>query len=183
MKALKARITDMSVEVGTVLLPAVTKWLSRIREIATDLSKWISSHTKAVETLAGFTVKLGLASAAVYAFGAAVSTASKAITGMRLAVTFLSGHPIIALTTAIGAAVLATAHWAGVLEPVYKWLSKITSMAPDTTSEIDALNESMERTLTLQTKQAELQGRIAANRKTTGNPWGITADRARQSRP
>lgn len=173
MKALQARIHDTAVEIGTTLLPTATRWLAKLTEIATKVSEWVSNNNDAVESLAAVVVKVGLASAAIYALGAAINVTSKAIVALRIAITLLSGHPLIALAAAVAAVVVAFAHWMGWLDPLYEKLHKIMGLADKGAGQVDKLTAALEKQIAVEARQQELRDRIAGNRAATGNPWGI----------
>jgi hypothetical protein len=171
MKALRARINDTAVEIGTVLLPVATEWLGKVQEIASAVAKWVSQNHQMVLELAATIAKVGAASIAIFALGKAIQFTAVTVGALRTAITLLSAHPLVALLTVVGAVIVAFAHWMGWLDKVYAWFGKMSGLIPQTTGEIKdmagALNEVAEA------HRNELKARIEANRATHGNPWGI----------
>lgn len=177
LKALQAKLKDIAVEIGTTLLPVATQYLGKIRELAASVAGWISKNSELFVSLATFAVKLGIASAALWAIGKALNAVALAVTAVRIAVTLLSAHPLVALATAVTAAALAFAHWMGWFDKVYAKMGDFIGLTQKSADEIARLAEETQKLAEQEARRAELQGRIAANRAATGNPWGITGDR------
>jgi hypothetical protein len=78
----------------------------------------------------------------VVGLGNALKVAATAIGGVRLAVTLLSAHPLVALGTALSAVALSAAHFSGLLDPLYRQLGKITSASVDASGGVDKLRDS-----------------------------------------
>lgn len=178
LKALKARLTDVAVEIGTILLPTATKWLEQLRGIVAVAAEWISKNSELVVSLATTTAKVLAASIALLGISKVIAAVTIAVRALQVAILLLTAHPLVALLTVLGAIALALAAWAGWLDKIMTKLGKLTGMVPDA---VDKLKELAVTTPVDEVAQAaearreELKNRIAANRATYGNPWGITA--------
>lgn len=164
MKALRAKIRDTAIEIGTALLPVATKWLGRTREIANNIAKWVSNNHQLFITLATTAVKVVAVSVAMIALGKAIAAVTTIVKALRVAITLLAANPMVALATLLGAVALATAHWAGWLEPVYNWLAKITGLSGDSADQVRELTDAMKEAGQA-AKELTLDEKIAAKEK------------------
>lgn len=168
LKALKARVVDIAVEIGGTLLPVATKWLEQVRQLASRVATWVSKNNELFVSLATTAVKVMGVSAGLIALGKIITGVSIAVKGLQTAIVLLSAHPIAALVTVLGAAVLAAAHFSGVLQPLYDWLRKIATGGNVATNTVDKLSAALDRaadktaTLTIEEQIAEKQREMSA---------------------
>jgi hypothetical protein len=87
LKALKAEMTDLAVEIGMQLMPRAIKFLKWARDAIQSISEWVAQNPAMAGALADLATGLGAAGAACLALGAALSA--------------ISAHPFVLL--AIGA--------------------------------------------------------------------------------
>jgi TP901 family phage tail tape measure protein len=143
MKALRARIKDTGIEIGTILLPAATEWLGRAQKIATAIAKWVSENKELVASIASIVLKVGAASVILIALGKAIAGVTVAVKALQVAIAFLTAHPMVALATAIGAVVVAVLHFTGALEKLFGWLNRISGVPHKIAGEIDEMTQAM----------------------------------------
>ena len=111
-RALQTEITNLTTEIGSVLLPIITPLLKGLRDIARGF-KDLDPSTKQ------FIVYVGLAAAAVGPFLVALGSIIKIAPLVSTAVTFMTGPIGIAVTVIAAAAVLIIAN----LDKVRKFLA------------------------------------------------------------
>ena len=104
LKTLKAKVSDVAVEIGTALIPAATELITKALDVSKRFGTWAKDNKDLIVTIAELTLKLGLLSAALYAVGTAASVAAKSIGALRIALNFLIKHPVLAALAAIAAA-------------------------------------------------------------------------------
>lgn len=105
LKALKAEVLDMSIQVGEVLLPYVVDFIKSVREIVVELAGWASQNTDLVKILGAVGIGVGTLGAAMYALGTALTVMGTAAGAASTALAFLVANPVVAALAAVGATI------------------------------------------------------------------------------
>jgi len=112
MKALRARIADAAVEIGTVFLPVATRMVSFLISLVQRAADFVLENKRIVfavgATGAGLLalgVTLVTVGTAITAMTVGVSGLSAGIGFLRIALTFLATHPIVAALLVVGGVV------------------------------------------------------------------------------
>lgn len=167
----KDQLKALVVQIGSALEGELQEWTQKITEILRNTIAWTKENRAAVVLFAEFGAALTALSAAAYALGTAIKVVSASVGLLRVAITLLTAHPLVALATVVGAIVIAFLHWSGALDKVYDRLGRLMGLIPDLKKEADALTASLEAAGN--ERREELKNQIAANREIHGNPWGI----------
>lgn len=121
MKALKAKVSDTAVEIGSALLPVITPLVSTIAEAVQIAAEWISRNQKLVVTLfkIGAAVAAGgfalvLLGTAISGVGAILGGLASVFSGVVTAIGLI-GSALSALLTPIGLVVAAIVGFGGYL--------------------------------------------------------------------
>ena len=110
MKKIKSQVTDTAVEIGTALLPALTRVVTQISGFGTSAAEFIKGNQSLV-------VASTVGVAGLTALGAAAITGGLAISGLgtvattTAAIIGILGGPITAVLAGITLAALATTDW------------------------------------------------------------------------
>jgi len=115
-RLLKSRIEDLSVSLGTTLIPIVTSMITKITDVVKKISDWVKENPKLAETIVKITAGVG---ALMLALGPFVMIIPKIVTGigdmrksLKLAIvrmkafklaTIAAAGPIVLLTSALAA--------------------------------------------------------------------------------
>jgi tape measure domain-containing protein len=104
--------------IGDALLPAIKDLLTSVTGMVPKISEWIKNNKELIVTIAKTTVKLGIASIALVAFGTVIGSTGKIIKGLiltigalRAALTLLASHPLVAVFLAIATATALIAKY------------------------------------------------------------------------
>jgi hypothetical protein len=143
LKALRSRIKDTAVEIGTTLLPIATEWLGRVLEIAKAVSTWVSENKQLFVSLATTTAKVAAVGVACIALGKTIAGLTVTIKALRVAVAFLSAHPLVALVSVLGAAAVAALHFTGALDNLYARINRLMGMPSAAADEFRELTDAM----------------------------------------
>jgi len=132
MKALRAKLSDAAVEIGSALLPVVTPLVTKIAEAVKLAADWIKRNQGLVVTL----FKIG---AAVAAAGIALVLLGTAVSGLASVFGALS-----AVVTAVGTAIgLVGAALGALLSPIGLLIAAIVGLATYLITSTDAGGEAL----------------------------------------
>ncbi len=118
IRILKARISDVVVELGEKLLPIATKLIGKVIEVVKNINKWIEAHPKLVEWI----VKIGATIGALAAVGGPILMAVSALMKMKGAMIIVQkfmANPFNAAILLVAANIII---WKQVIEEIDKIL-------------------------------------------------------------
>jgi hypothetical protein len=107
-----AQIKMAAFQIGAALAPAVIEASTAIRQAVQDFTAWVQRNEEAIVAAAKFAAAILALGAGIYTLGklaGAFAMVVKAVNGLRVALSFLAAHPVIAALAAITIAVAAVA--------------------------------------------------------------------------
>lgn len=152
---MKARIELLRKSFGDALIPSITKYGNVAGDKLENISKWINTNQadfqSYVKTLGIVSVALIGAGGVSFALGQTITLISRlslAVKGLRVAMTMLAGHPLIAGLLAVG----------GIAYFAYKQISKIQNIGQGThasdAANLSALNTAANQASKIQSPMA-----------------------------
>ncbi len=142
---LKAQFQAVALSIGGAVAGPLTAWLSKSRESLATSIRWIQSHSQLVITFAKLTTAVAGTSAVVFALGKAIQATSVAVGALRVAITFLTAHPLVLLGTLLAGLVLYLGHTTGALDAIYKKFGLLGTGADAATGKVNQFTEAIAR--------------------------------------
>lgn len=140
-----SQIKALAVQVGAAVAGPLTDFLNSQTENIKGAIDWVRANQQTIVTTAKLSVAALAASTAILVAGQAVAVLSTAIAALRVAITFLTSHPLVAIITLIGAAIVAVLYWVGALDWLLERLGKLLGLASDSGAEVDKLNAKIDQ--------------------------------------
>ncbi|HUT10992.1 MAG TPA: phage tail tape measure protein [Thermoguttaceae bacterium] len=159
MKALKARVSDTAVAIGSALLPILTPLVSRVANIVKVIGQWVQRNQQVVVNMLKMAAGLITAGAAMVVMGTALRVVSTALIAFRVALAAVTKHPFVILATAVAAVATLFVDWGMVLRKFTGELNRANSVtrvsADAMRGEAEALSAKVKRLEELRTKQGK----------------------------
>jgi len=122
LKALRAALMEVATEVGTVLVPYVTKLVSGVRQAVVIAVEWVRQNKGLVVAVAAVGAAIVVAGSALFAFGVAAFGIGTALSALGAAVGAIIS-PIGLITAAVAAAAVAFVKWSETGRAAYTYLA------------------------------------------------------------
>jgi len=135
MKALKARVEDTQVSIGTALLPTIRDFVGKVVQIVAKIAEWTSKNAGIIRTVAGIAAAITASGAALFGIGATIALVGKGIS-MAAAVIGALLSPIGLVAAALGGLTAAwltmTNHGRATVGSLLKWFKQLKDYAVET---------------------------------------------------
>jgi TP901 family phage tail tape measure protein len=104
---LMQQLSNFMEDVGEAIANAIMPHIDTIKQIVGAVTSWVNSNKKLVVVVAAVGAGLLAAGAVLYTFGTILGGVATAINAVKVALTFLAAHPIVAVFAGIGAGLIA----------------------------------------------------------------------------